>query len=213
MENKVVKIILHVVFLAAIAFLAYLLYESIMEPIRFQEQYDKRKDAIVNRLKQIRDVQVAYKANYNKYTGSFDTLIDFAKNGNMKLVKMEGSLNDSLLKEGWTEAKAIKQGIIKRDTVYVAIKDTLCKDYNPDSLRYVPYTDMQKFEMGASSITTSSGLIIPVFEASVTNRVFLKGLDNQQRINMDKEAEQLGRFPGLKVGSLEEANNNAGNWE
>ncbi|MBP5365788.1 MAG: hypothetical protein J6Y82_07675 [Bacteroidales bacterium] len=211
--NKIIKIVLHIVFLGTIVFLAYLLYESIMEPIRFQEQYDKRKTAIVNRLKQIRDVQVAYKANYNKYTGSFDTLIDFAKNGNMKLVMMEGSLTDSLLKEGWTEAKAIKAGIIKRDTVYVAIKDTLCKDYNPDSLRFVPFTNNQKFEMGASAITTSSGLVIPVFEASVTNRVFLKGLDNQQRINMDKEAEQLGRFPGIKVGSLEEANNNAGNWE
>lgn len=211
--NKIIKIVLHIVFLGTIVFLAYLLYESIMEPIRFQEQYDKRKTAIVNRLKQIRDMQVAYKANYNKYTGSFDTLIDFAKNGNMKLVMMEGSLTDSLLKEGWTEAKAIKAGIIKRDTVYVAIKDTLCKDYNPDSLRFVPFTDHQKFEMGASAITTSSGLVIPVFEASVTNRVFLKGLDNQQRINMDKEAEQLGRFPGIKVGSLEEANNNAGNWE
>lgn len=211
--NKIIKIVLHVVFLGTIVFLAYMLYESIMEPIRFQEQYDKRKAAIVNRLKQIRDMQVAYKAINNKYTGSFDTLIDFAKNGNMKLVKMEGSLSDSLLKEGWTEAKAIKAGIIKRDTVYVAIKDTLCKEYDPDSLRFVPFTDNQKFEMGASSITTSSGLVIPVFEASVTNRVFLKGLDNQQRINMDKDAEQLGRFPGLKVGSLEEANNNAGNWE
>jgi hypothetical protein len=77
----------------------------------------------------------------------------------------------------------------------------------------VPFTDKAQFEMGASSITTSSGLVIPVFEAKVANRVYLKGLDNQERINLDDMAEQLGRFPGLKVGSLDEANNNAGNWE
>lgn len=211
--KNVLKIIVQVALLVVIGILCYFLYESIMQPIRFDEQYQKRKDAVVTRLKQIRDIQVAYKTINNKYTGSFDTLIDFAKNGNLKLVKMEGSLSDSLLKEGWTEAKAIKEGIIKRDTVFVSVKDSLCKVYNPDSLRYVPYTDNKEFELGSSSITTSSGLIIPVFEAKVANKIFLKGLDNQYRINMDKEAEQLNRFPGLKVGSLEEANNNAGNWE
>jgi hypothetical protein len=184
-----------------------------MQPIRFNNEQAKRQNAVVDRLKMIRDVQVAYKTIYEKYTGSFDTLITFAKEGNLKLVKSEGSLTDSMLQAGLTEAEAVKQGIIKRDTVLVAVKDSICKNFNPDSLRYVPFTDKAQFEMGASSITTSSGLVIPVFEAKVANRVYLKGLDNQERINLDDMAEQLGRFPGLKVGSLDEANNNAGNWE
>lgn len=202
-----------VFFLLVIIVLIYFLRESIMEPIRFEEKYQARKSAVVERLKQIREMQVAYKSINNKYTGSFDTLIDFANNGNLKIVIMEGSLSDSLLKEGWTEQKAMKAGIIKRDTMLVAVKDSLCKTYNPDSLRFVPCVANQEFKMASSSITTSSGLVIPVFEASVTNRVYLNGLDNQERINMDNEAIQLGRFPGLKVGSVEEANNNAGNWE
>jgi organic radical activating enzyme len=159
------------------------------------------------------DIKSLNPSIYEKYTGSFDTLITFAKEGNLKLVKSEGSLTDSMLQAGITEAMAVKQGIIKRDTVLVAVKDSICKNFNPDSLCYVPYTNGAKFKMGASSITTSSGLVIPVFEARVENRVYLKGLDNQERINMDKLAETLGRYPGLKVGSLEEANNNAGNWE
>ncbi len=208
-----IKTTLQIVLVFVIAGLAYLVYESVMEPIAFQEQYDKRQSAVVERLKLIRDAQVAYKGINEKYTGSFDTLIDFVKTGNFKLVRMEGVLSDSLLNEGMTEKEAIKLGIIKRDTIYVSVSDSLCKKTSPDSLCYVPYTNGAKFELGAASLTTSSGLVIPVFEASVTNKIFLAGLDNQERINLDDKAKKLGRFPGLKVGSLEEANNNAGNWE
>ena len=183
-----------------------------MEPIRFQEQYDKRHDAVVNRLKLIRDAQVAYKAINNTYTGSFDTLIDFVKTGSYKQLRMEGSLTDSMLQAGMTEKEALKLGIIKRDTVYISVKDSLCKNLSPDSIRRVPFVNAD-FEMGATTLTSSSGLNIPVFEARVLNRVFLAGLDNQARINLDKTADALNRYPGLKVGDLEEANNNAGNWE
>lgn len=207
------KTALQIILVFVIAGLGYLVYDSIMQPIRFNQEHAKRQTAVVNRLKMIRDVQVAYKTIHEKYTGSFDTLITFAKEGNLKLVKSEGSLTDSMLQAGMTEAKAVKEGIIKRDTVLVAVKDSICKNFNPDSLRFVPFTNLAEFEMGASSITTSSGLVIPVFEARVENRVYLKGLDNQERINLDDMAEKLGRYPGLKVGSLEEANNNAGNWE
>ena len=207
------KKVFQVIFLLVIVGLIYLLYESIMEPIRFQEQYDKRKNAVVDRLKLIRDTQVAYKANHNEYTGSFDTLINFVKTEQFKLVKMEGTLTDSMLNEGITEKEALKRGIIKRDTILVSVADSLFKKVSPDSLRYVPYTDGAEFEMEKSALTTSSGLIVPVFEARVTNLVYLKGLDNQERINLDDEANKLGRYPGLKVGSIEEANNNAGNWE
>lgn len=209
-----VKTALQIVLLFVIVGLGYLVYDSIMQPIKYQEKYDKRKAAVVDRLKLIREAQVAYKNNYDKYTGSFDTLIDFVKTGNYKILKMEGVLTDSMLNAGMTEKEALKLGIIKRDTIYVSVADSLCKLIPADSMCYVPYTDnTAKFELGATKITSSSGLVIPVFEASVTNRVFLQGLDNQERINLDKEAEQLNRFPGIKVGSLEEANNNAGNWE
>ena len=208
------KTVLQILLVFVICGLGYLVYDSINQPIHFQEQMEKRKNAVVDRLKMIRDAQVAYKGINEKYTGSFDTLIDFVKNGSFKITKNEGSLSDSLLNAGMTEKEAIKLGIIKRDTVLVSVKDSICKSLDPDSLRFVPYSpDHEQFFMGATALTSSSGLVIPVFEASVTNKVYLKGLDNQERINLDDEAKQLNRFPGVKVGSLEEANNNAGNWE
>ena len=201
-----------IAFAALIGFLGLRIYESVKQPIEFQEQYNKRKAAVVNRLKLIRDAQVAYKTINNNYTGSFDTLIDFVKNGQLKVLRMEGSLSDSLLAAGMTEKEALKQGIIKRDTVYVSVRDSICKGLNPDSLRKVPFANAD-FEMRASALKSSSDLIIPVFEACVLNKVYLAGLDNQERVNMDNLAKELDRYPGLMVGSIKEANNNAGNWE
>lgn len=208
------RTVLQILLVFVICGLGYLVYDSVNQPIKFQEQMDKRKTAVVNRLKMIREAQVAYKGIYDKYTGSFDTLIDFVKNGSFKITKNEGSLTDSLLNAGMTEKEAIKLGIIKRDTVLVSVKDSICKNLDPDSLRYVPFSpDKEVFFLGADILKSNSGLLIPVFEANVTNKVYLKGLDNQLRINLDDEAKQLSRFPGLKVGDINEANNNAGNWE
>jgi hypothetical protein len=38
-------------------------------------------------------------------------------------------------------------------------------------------------------------------------------MDNQLRINLDAECEDLGHYKGLQVGSVTAPNNNAGNWE
>jgi len=58
-----------------------------------------------------------------------------------------------------------------------------------------------------------STLKVPVFEAKVPNRILLNGLNRQMRINLDDEALKMDRYTGLKVGSLEQNINNAGNWE
>ena len=58
-----------------------------------------------------------------------------------------------------------------------------------------------------------SGFSIPLFEASVLNNVYLNGLDKQEIINLNAQAKNLEKFPGLKVGDIEIPNNNAGNWE
>ena len=38
-------------------------------------------------------------------------------------------------------------------------------------------------------------------------------MDNQLRINLDSECENMNRYTGLQVGSVTAPNNNAGNWE
>ena len=52
-----------------------------------------------------------------------------------------------------------------------------------------------------------------LFEARVLFDTYLKGLNEQEIINLIDEREQLGRYPGMKVGDAFSGNNNAGNWE
>ena len=70
-----------------------------------------------------------------------------------------------------------------------------------------------EFHLGQTIITTGSGIKVPVFEAKVHNNVYLRGLDQQLIINLNDQARTNEKYPGLKVGSLTETVNNAGNWE
>ena len=209
------KTTFQILLIIVIGFLAFLVYESIMRPVKFQREYSIRTEKVIDRLKDIRSAQVAYKLVNGKYTASFDTLSDFVANGQIPVVRMEGSLNDSMILAGMTELKALELGIIKRDTAYVNVIDTLfkTKSWIADSLRYVPFTDKAEFELGTNVLSTASGVDVEVFEAKVPYEVFLQGLEKQEIINLREVDVKLNRFPGLRVGSLTEANNNAGNWE
>jgi hypothetical protein len=209
--KKVIQVILVIVILV----LGYFIYESVQKPIRFEAEQTKRYNAAIERLKDIRTAQVAYRTVYGKYTGSFDTLIYFLNSGRFKVVNMEGSIPDSLLDAGMTEKEALKKGLIKRDTVEVAVKDSLFKapDFKVDSIAVVPFTNGKKFEMKAGEVVTGSKVKVNVFEAKVSNDILLEGLDRQLIINFNEYRAKVTGYPGLQVGSLDEANNNAGNWE
>ncbi len=197
----------------AIVVLAYFIWESIQTPIRFNKEKDQRYAATIQRLKDIRTAQTAYKTEYRKFTASFDTLIDFIKYDSMKLVRAEGSISDELLAQGWTEAIAVQEGLIIRDTIRIAIKDTLFpENFNADKLWEVPFTENDKFEM-ATAVLTVSKLNVNVFEAKVLNDILLHGMDRQLVINLNERMKNLNNFPGVKVGDIVEPNNNAGNWE
>ena len=60
--------------------LAYLIYSSIMKPVRFDREADARKQVAVERLKDIRTIQAVYKSAKGYYAPKMDTLIDFYNN-------------------------------------------------------------------------------------------------------------------------------------
>ena len=67
--------------------------------------------------------------------------------------------------------------------------------------------------MDTASLVSGSGYTIKVFEANVKYDVYLGDLDKQEVANMKDMAKKSNKFAGLKVGALDEINNNAGNWE
>lgn len=209
------KTVIQVALIAAAIVLAYLIYQSVERPIEFEKAKDVRYAATVQRLKDIRKAELAYKDVHEKFTGSWDTLLNFVKHDSLPIVRKIGMLTDSMIDAGWTEETAIKKGKIIRDTIRVSVLDTLFGHNFPiDEIKVVPVKDtVAQFHLGATTVKTGSGIIVPVFEAKAHNNTILKGLDRQLVINLNDTRRTNGKYPGLKVGSLTETNNNAGNWE
>jgi hypothetical protein len=209
------KTVVQIALIATAVILIYFLYTSVERPLDFEKAKKERYDASIARLKDIRKAELAYKDVHGKFTGSFDTLINFVKTGKIALVRKIGMLNDSMIEAGWTEKQALKEGKIIRDTFLVSVLDTIFgKNYKIDEIKFVPVKDtVAQFHLGAGYVQTGSGIKVPVFEARVHNNVILRKLDRQQVINLNESKRTNGKYPGLKVGSLEETNNNAGNWE
>ncbi len=211
--RTVIQIILGIAILA----LAYFVYESIMTPIRFNKAKDVREQAAIERLIDIREAQKAYKDVHMVYTGSFDTLIDFLKNDSFTITKAIGTIPEELIDELGSLRKAreqaLEQGLIKRETTKISVKDSLfSEDYPIDSLRYIPFTDGKEFEMESDEFTTSSNMNVKVVQVSVLYEDLLEGLDPQLVVNYTYERERIVKFPGLKIGSLTEGTL-TGNWE
>ena len=229
MGSIIRKVFTYLLLPAAIVGLTYLLVQSIMEPVKFNKHKDYRTEVAVQRLKDIRDLQVAFKNVNARYASTVDSLIQFYNEGKMKVVMQVGSQDDSVAVANTQALKKRKPKIKPEEMLAlyqngeklvfkieneVAVKDTLFngrEDFIVDSLAFIPFCgDSVIME---STIKKVSGVNVPLFEAKMPFKALLKGLNNQLRINLDAEREDQGKYKGLQVGSIDAPNNNAGNWE
>ena len=229
------KLLTYFILPLCILALAFLLYRSINEPVKFNKERDQRLNVGIERLKDIRTLQVTYKDTYGHYAPVMDSLIDFYKNGKITIIRQIGSEDDSTmvlhteavkktlrnLKGEQLQAKLYElyeagdNKLIIRIPQQTPVKDTIFHsrpDFKVEDLRYIPFSEGDTVIM-KSIIKQVSGVDVPLFEAQMPYWSILKGMDHQQIVNLVAEKEDTGRYPGLMVGSIENANNNAGNWE
>ena len=128
---------------------------------------------------------------------------------------------DMLYQYIWEQDREVKanglQGF-RRDTILTNMIQALYKgQYTEETIGeiiYIPYTDNVKFEVETNNgYTTSQGIKVPIFEIRAHYNTYLHDLNNQERVNLIDKEEKLEHYPGLKVGSVDAPNNNAGNWE
>ncbi len=196
------KTVIQIVLALAIVGLGYLIYESIMEPVRFNQEVSRREGMIIQRLKDIRQVQIAHRARYGRFNSDLDSLVTFVKSDSLAVTRAFGTVPDSL-----TEAQAVKLGIVQRDTVWIRAADSLLRRtrYPLDSLPYVPFTVGKRFELSAGIIERQLSKI-PVFEAVASPLDYMKDI-YRWRVYYTRDIEA-----GLRVGSMVEASTD-GNWE
>lgn len=193
--NKVLRMSLSVGLLLLIGGLSLANYMSIKVPIDFQAEKEKRYEHVIQRLKDIRTAELAYRTKYQKYTGNVDSLVSFVENDSLPVIKAMGEVPDTMTLEN-----AIKAGIATRDTFYVSVKDTLFKlrpsdnrahPFVLDSMVVVPFTGGKKFKLEAGFVERS-GVKVPVFQAT--------------------DSHPFDKRDVLQVGSMSDPKTN-GNWE
>lgn len=227
--NKGTKIIVEIILFVACLGLVYLIYNSIMQPVRFNKQKAYRESVAIQRLKDIRTLEVAFKSVNGRYTGDIDSLINFYNTGKMEVIMQVGSGDDSVAvahTEALKKKGAKVEDLLKmyqegaKDLYFstktlVPVKDTLFTDRENlvlDSLKFIPFSGGQPIEMQAV-IKVVSGVNVPLFEAEAPYDKLLRGLDRQLIINAKADCRDKNRYEGLQVGSVDTPNNNAGNWE
>jgi len=118
------------------------------------------------------------------------------------------------------DMEVIENGLqnFRRDTIMVDMIQALYKGaYTTetiDQIIYIPYTDNIKYEVLTNNgYTTSQGINVPIYEIRAHYNTYLADLNDQERVNLIDKEEKLEHYPGLKIGSVDAPNNNAGNWE
>jgi len=187
--------------------LAYFVFHSINGEIEFNKEAKVRIAENVQKLKDLRQVQIAYKKVNHTYANNFASLLDFLENDSMVIVKAIGETPDTL-----TDAQALELGIISRDTAYVLAKETVFDEayQNSRSEKYpLNLTTLTNIPHSIELYSVNAGMIekgkvtVQVFEISTTYAAVFTGIDAE-----NKKYDLNGL---LKVGSMDEASLN-GNW-
>ena len=153
-------------------FTAIIVSPQISTPIHFENELKERKTQAIERIKDVRTAQRAFRAEYQRYAENFDELERF---------------------------------------LYTNPTELRC---DIEQLRYIPNSD-NEFIMETGFTKTSSNRTGPFIEVRAPYKLFLDTIKYRQEIInlIDEEVNVFDRYAGIKFGSMEEANNEVGNWE
>lgn len=210
------KKLFQIILAVAIVGLVYVIYVQISTPIRFDKETKAKKAQVIDRIKDIRTAQRAFKSKYQHFTASFDSLSAFVLTDTLELERKIVDEDDSaamamLKKSGKKNIEKFKIAVI--DTIFAPKKVTR---QDVENFRFIPGTgNKAQFIMEAGIITTESKVMIPVVECRAPYKAFLDTVAYRQEvINLiDEEQNNFNRYPGVKFGSMDSGNNEAGNWE
>lgn len=206
------KLVIQLLLWIVIIFLGYLVFNSVYGTTQFNKLKEKRYQTVVDRLKDIRDAQLAYEEVTGKYADNFNDLISFVDTADFMLTQRRDT---TVLDVEYQEAYGVDQyiDIVIVDTIGTAsVKDSLFKDNRYTQMNKVPVEGVDaEFELEAGTIVKNENRI-PVFEARVDKAVVLHDQD-PDLVMQEKQIASVEEVDGpyIRVGSLEKINT-SGNW-
>ena len=208
--KKGIQIFLGLVIVA----LVYVIADMIHTPLKFEQQLKERNAAVIVKLKDIRSAERAFKSKYQYFTNDFDSLINFILTDSLEMERKLVDEDDSVAMAKLKKAK--KKNVEKYN---LAVIDTI---FNPrklskeqiEALRYIPYTNNVEFILEAGKVNKGN-VDVPVVECRAPYKTYLDTIEFRQNIInlIDDKVNNFGQYAGLKFGSMEGSNNEAGNWE
>lgn len=205
------KTILQIVLWIVCIFLGYMIYKSVTGPIEFDKVKKERFAEVIQKLKDIRNAQEAYKTVKGRYANDFNSLVAFVDTAKYTITQQRDS--------SYMEFDKVYQiDMLKEITIidtlgFVPVKDSIFRNSERyKQMMYVPYgQNNEQFTMKAD-IIEKSGYKAPVFEAKVAKSVVLydQPKDLLARENVQVSVEEVNGTE-IKVGSLTEVST-SGNW-
>ena len=209
--KKVIQFFLGLVIIGLIYVVAILIHT----PLSFEKQLKTRNADVIVKLKDIRAAERAFKSKYQYFTGDFDSLISFILNDSLEMERKFVDEDDSV-----AMAQLKKAGKKNVEKYNIAVIDTI---FNPrklskedvQNLRYIPHTNNVEFILEAAKVMTGANVLVPVVECRAPYKTYLDTVTYRQNIInlIDDRVNNFNAYAGLKFGSMEGSNNEAGNWE
>ena len=192
------RLVINLILAAIVVGLVFVLISSIQEPIAFKAEKDKRERAVIDKLMEIRTAQEAFRTIKQGFAPTFDSLSYVLQNDSFMIIKVIGDPDDPNF-----------TGEITYDTSYSSAYDSIvAMDINLDSLRYVPYSSGQEFDIQADTITYQS-TTVEVVEVGTRRKYFM---GRYADIRLAKYDDGYDPNSYIKFGNMN-APNLAGNWE
>tara|TARA_B100000780_G_scaffold139548_1_gene97745 strand:+ start:88 stop:783 length:696 start_codon:yes stop_codon:yes gene_type:complete len=193
--------------------LIYLNVSAISAPIEFNKVKKVRYLKVIDRLKDIRNAQIAFKSVNGIYSNNFDSLINFVENAEYTLIQKRDS---SFLEYNRTYRIDMLKEVVVVDTLgFASVKDSLFGNSNRyKNMAEVPVQGPEgiSFFKIKSDVIKKGDYDVPVFEVSVSKDIVLWD-QNKDLLKQEKGLMSVDGVngPSLVLGSLIEVNTN-GNW-
>ncbi len=198
--------LISIVLLVVAGFLAYQIYDNIMEPIRFEKAKKEKFAAVIAKLKLIRDVQVDHRTVNGDFIKDKDSLIRFIKEGKRAITRDTNVIVLKELSGGLTDNVEQK----RTDTIgYEPVAEKF-KGRDIDNMFKVP-NSTEEFNIQLGEVE-KYGVMNTVFKIAYPKAKILKGM-NEELVKVELKATAQDKIVGeeISVGSLDEVNT-AGNW-
>ena len=185
-------------------------FMSVYGEIQFNQLKEKRYAVVIEKLKDIRDAELAHRTVKGNFTDNFDSLVHFIETAKFTITQRKDStVIDEELTKRYGGVETTKDIVIIDTLGYVPVKDSLFKtDTRFRTMMNVPVGKPgAKFDLKAGVLDG-----IAVFEASVQKDILLFDQD-KNLVSRENEVVSVEGVngPTLKVGSMDEVNTN-GNW-